>query len=459
MERKVDEAFTPSWDECFDCDGNILPGFNFCVDCGICRRELAITKSADEDHEVFTMLPCGHVFGFECLSIWFSTHATCPTCREKWQHSRCGHILKPEKIQGGKDFNIRSLSKVIKASELPGACGNCHSYLAENGHVDNFIDFDLFNEIMRNRQEAMEHITMEAQYRNGTQVHVPSRRNGFQYNPFDSPFRNRNHPPAWQPGEQNNTALRTAILDSTRRVEAAQQAHREALRQSRGEFRPPRPRHRPISIVRREPRQPDEVPSQSIGENGRENEPVRQNPTAALPQPAEISPRNVVDTAMEGLTQLHHRLQGLAPSDRPADEAQQAESARARAQQTFSAIMAEIHSANRAPRPTQDVSPLQAPPPAEAQRPARWQSRSGSAFSEALDDVFGEETLGDPRRGRCLRCDQRSRISPSYSRRGSYGWPQTPADPRRGILPTSPPPAPRANFIASTWATTHLNRY
>ncbi|KAI1277442.1 hypothetical protein F5Y07DRAFT_362974 [Xylaria sp. FL0933] len=117
-------SFTPSWAPYFNFEGRLLPDVNLAVDCGICKTELAITKEADKDHETFTMLPCGHVFGFECLSEWFRHRPTCPCCRKQWMH-RCGHPFKFEKMQGGEDFNIRSLPALMNVRQLSYRCEPC----------------------------------------------------------------------------------------------------------------------------------------------------------------------------------------------------------------------------------------------------------------------------------------------------------------------------------------------
>ncbi|KAI0817188.1 hypothetical protein GGR55DRAFT_673029 [Xylaria sp. FL0064] len=125
MTRNVHESFVPSWTPYFDFGGRLLPDVNLAVDCGICDAELAITKEADKDLEAFTMLPCGHIFGFECLSEWFRHRPTCPSCRKVWKHTACGHAIKLEKMRGGTDFNIRGLPAMMNVRELPYFCEGC----------------------------------------------------------------------------------------------------------------------------------------------------------------------------------------------------------------------------------------------------------------------------------------------------------------------------------------------
>ncbi|KAI1426544.1 hypothetical protein F5Y12DRAFT_712989 [Xylaria sp. FL1777] len=125
MERSVHDSYTPNWAQYFSSEGRILPDVNLSVDCGICCRELAVTKKVDDDHESFSVLPCGHVFGFQCLSLWFCERPTCPMCRKSWWHHACGHNFKLSEFSGGKEFNIHDLPRVIDPAELPGRCNYC----------------------------------------------------------------------------------------------------------------------------------------------------------------------------------------------------------------------------------------------------------------------------------------------------------------------------------------------
>ncbi|CAJ2500488.1 Uu.00g033410.m01.CDS01 [Anthostomella pinea] len=75
----------------FDAEGRIIDHeTRFAVQCAICiERNLSLlndrfdTKSR-ATHEPYTVLPCGHAFGYECVSNW-ALHRempTCPLCRK-----------------------------------------------------------------------------------------------------------------------------------------------------------------------------------------------------------------------------------------------------------------------------------------------------------------------------------------------------------------------------------------
>ena len=51
--------------------------------CTICMEELAVPEPVEGKTETPVRLPCGHVFGKTCITIWFGEHCTCPSCRRK----------------------------------------------------------------------------------------------------------------------------------------------------------------------------------------------------------------------------------------------------------------------------------------------------------------------------------------------------------------------------------------
>ncbi|KAI3321966.1 hypothetical protein HD806DRAFT_523868 [Xylariaceae sp. AK1471] len=127
MPTNVDDTYTPNWLAHFSPNGQPLSGVNISVDCPICSTALAINQRADENHEMFTVLPCGHAFGYDCLGHWFISNNNCPTCRRQWEHRICRHPITLQPFQGSHRFNIhRDLPPVLHNNdELPGLCTHC----------------------------------------------------------------------------------------------------------------------------------------------------------------------------------------------------------------------------------------------------------------------------------------------------------------------------------------------
>ncbi|RWA10867.1 hypothetical protein EKO27_g4241 [Xylaria grammica] len=128
MSGNIQDNYSPNWVPYFTPEGNLLPGVGLSVECGICNTKLAITNQVDHHHESFTMLPCGHVFGHECVTKWLTHKPNCPMCRKSFEHRICHHYADPQEIQGGADFNIcRDLPPTMAVGEqLPGFCNKCY---------------------------------------------------------------------------------------------------------------------------------------------------------------------------------------------------------------------------------------------------------------------------------------------------------------------------------------------
>ncbi|KAE9374201.1 hypothetical protein N431DRAFT_336926 [Stipitochalara longipes BDJ] len=88
------------------------------------------------------MIPCGHIFGSQCISRWLenaSTHQDCPNCRRRMVYSECEHNVRPVQIE----WNPRP----VRDADMPGKCGICR---AGGGEVEEKL------RILRMRQEAEE---------------------------------------------------------------------------------------------------------------------------------------------------------------------------------------------------------------------------------------------------------------------------------------------------------------
>ncbi|KAI1740052.1 hypothetical protein F4680DRAFT_465843 [Xylaria scruposa] len=125
MACNVDDNYLPSLLSYFNPDGQLQQGVNLSIECGICKAGLAITQPADKDHEEFTMLPCGHIFCYSCMTRWFEQKANCPQCRKNMKHGLCRHIVAIQAMQGGPNFNIhRDLEP--KLCKVDNMCTDCH---------------------------------------------------------------------------------------------------------------------------------------------------------------------------------------------------------------------------------------------------------------------------------------------------------------------------------------------
>ncbi|KAI1171201.1 hypothetical protein F4777DRAFT_583136 [Nemania sp. FL0916] len=105
----VEDIYAPSWFSSFDSRGRLNPGAAMKVECQICTKKLAVTKRPDSKHETFTMLPCGHVFGYKCVKHWLeqADRPNCPQCRTKMVYA-CGCQVRPTEMRGGPSFNPHS---------------------------------------------------------------------------------------------------------------------------------------------------------------------------------------------------------------------------------------------------------------------------------------------------------------------------------------------------------------
>jgi hypothetical protein len=93
--------------------------------CEICfESELVVSRPRSNIRdETPAILPCGHVFGHKCISEWLESHSTCPTCRLKLKHTKCGHVLEAIPIH---IYDILQIPKTIPRGGWIGeTCAQC----------------------------------------------------------------------------------------------------------------------------------------------------------------------------------------------------------------------------------------------------------------------------------------------------------------------------------------------
>ncbi|CAJ2501154.1 Uu.00g040070.m01.CDS01 [Anthostomella pinea] len=139
---EIETSYIPELQKHFDEYGVPLAApASRTVRCAICAEDLAVFWHANEHHHAWTYLPCGHIFGYECLRSWFKPSAGgpnpgCPSCRKKMAHRGCGHLVDMEPRQAGDGFNIRSDVAPLLApgEQLPPRCkASCKPLAAEAG--------------------------------------------------------------------------------------------------------------------------------------------------------------------------------------------------------------------------------------------------------------------------------------------------------------------------------------
>ncbi|KAI0541711.1 hypothetical protein GGR58DRAFT_510768 [Xylaria digitata] len=151
VDNSISDNFAPNWLPFFSPEGDILPDISFNVECGICRNQLAISEPPDgENTEGFTVLPCGHAFGHECVSNWLQSTGSpnCPSCRYELWHGECEHAIIPQLIQLEDGKNMRQAISDCIGEEIPPNCDECQSggggrrRSSRGGDNDNEGEFD-----------------------------------------------------------------------------------------------------------------------------------------------------------------------------------------------------------------------------------------------------------------------------------------------------------------------------
>ncbi|WBW71111.1 sir antagonist, ubiquitin-protein ligase E3 [Schizosaccharomyces osmophilus] len=82
----VKRALKEAWDSFEDVASEQLPDQS----CPICYDDMNV----DEETRA-TRMPCGHIFGKNCLKIWLEDHCSCPLCRKEVPHETIGSSHPP----------------------------------------------------------------------------------------------------------------------------------------------------------------------------------------------------------------------------------------------------------------------------------------------------------------------------------------------------------------------------
>jgi ribosomal protein S27E len=88
---------TEQSDSCYVPDPRYTVLFlsNHNLHCTICKTTKLTLPSGPKSSRIQdshpALLPCGHVFGEECLQSWLATQNTCPICRLSLSHELCSH--------------------------------------------------------------------------------------------------------------------------------------------------------------------------------------------------------------------------------------------------------------------------------------------------------------------------------------------------------------------------------
>ncbi|KAI1504297.1 hypothetical protein F5X99DRAFT_371699 [Biscogniauxia marginata] len=139
-----------------DKDGNPLPEESCSVDCAICREPLAIFQREDDSNHAWACLPCGHLFGYDCIQTWFRStfpYPACPSCRKHMIHNRCRHMWRAHKLPSSDGFNIRTL--LPASNKVPQLCERCDP---TNVHFDPANAHPLPAPLQRVNRHANSHI-------------------------------------------------------------------------------------------------------------------------------------------------------------------------------------------------------------------------------------------------------------------------------------------------------------
>ncbi|CZT50197.1 uncharacterized protein RSE6_11137 [Rhynchosporium secalis] len=110
--------------------------------CAICHS-CYNTPSPDGTIETPSLLPCSHVFGTHCITLWLESSANrdCPHCRREMRYAGCGHTIIPKPVpisflspssqgpenesENGRGDSSGLTGKVVRKEDMPSLCLLC----------------------------------------------------------------------------------------------------------------------------------------------------------------------------------------------------------------------------------------------------------------------------------------------------------------------------------------------
>lgn len=98
------------------------------IKCSLCLEtdlELRSPMEPPGDHTP-ALLPCGHVFGYHCLSIWRrqSGNRSCPACRTSFEYPLCQHPVPAKLLDAVSVFTLPP-TLAEEAGCIPDECHDC----------------------------------------------------------------------------------------------------------------------------------------------------------------------------------------------------------------------------------------------------------------------------------------------------------------------------------------------
>ncbi|KAI0164685.1 hypothetical protein GGR57DRAFT_497561 [Xylariaceae sp. FL1272] len=122
----LDDALVTNWGPYYHSNGTLRARVTVALDCQICSTPLAIDHAADDGHESYTVLLCGHALGVRCMRRWVAENPTCPICRKNLEHPGCEHVALPE-FEQGAGYNVHDppFGVVGPTDELNFLCVVC----------------------------------------------------------------------------------------------------------------------------------------------------------------------------------------------------------------------------------------------------------------------------------------------------------------------------------------------